>query len=80
MRFSTILGALAAVSSIIASPLASAPNLLQFAGVVVTDKGVTYELNDSNDIRVFDGKINNGSCTNPDRFHVKPGFHCIFYR
>jgi hypothetical protein len=80
MRFSTLLSTLAAVSSVIASPLVSAPNSLRIAGEVITNKGVHYNMTDLNEIKVFDNQIDNGRYPYPVDYNVESGFHCIFYR
>ncbi|KAH3980225.1 hypothetical protein HBH52_089540 [Parastagonospora nodorum] len=80
MRFPTILGALAAVGSVIAAPLVSAPSSLRIAGEVITNKGVHYSMTDLNEIKAFDNQIDNGRYPYPVDYNVESGFHCIFYR
>jgi hypothetical protein len=81
MHFSTsVVATLTATTSVPASPAALAPRSLSVAGHIVTDKGVTYQMIDFNETKVFDNKVDNGEYPRPVKYQIEAGFHCIFYR
>ncbi|KAH7096064.1 hypothetical protein FB567DRAFT_587340 [Paraphoma chrysanthemicola] len=50
------------------------------AGSVVTNKGVTYEMQDlGQEIRAFAGKVDDGEYPHPVTYKVNEGFECRFY-
>jgi hypothetical protein len=80
MRFSALATAVIAAATIIAAaPLSLTPRATNVAGDVVTDKGVTYLLQPLNEIKTFDGKVDNGEYPRPVKYVVKNGYSCIFY-
>ena len=81
MRYTNILfGVFAAATAVLASPLAPVGPAGGVAGSVVTNKGVTYQMQDmGKEIRAFDGKVDNGRYPRPATFQVNGGYHCIFY-
>jgi hypothetical protein len=55
------------------------PRSLNVAGHVITDKAVTYQMTNLNEIKVFDNKVN-GEYPHPVVYKVEAGYHCNFYR
>jgi hypothetical protein len=82
MRFcNLIVGACAAAAIVLASPLASVNLQSGIAGSVVTDKGVTYEMQATgNDTLAFDATVDSGYFPRPVTYQVNDGYHCVFYR
>jgi hypothetical protein len=81
MRFSTIIAsAFAAASAVLASPLVPPPNNQLTAGHVVTNKNVTYQMVHLDEIKAFDGKVDNGSYPFPVTYKINAPSACIFYR
>jgi hypothetical protein len=62
------------------SPAAPTPRSFNLAGHVITDKGVTYQMTNLNEIKVFDNKVNGGEYPHPVEYKVEAGYHCNFYR
>jgi hypothetical protein len=81
MRFSSVLiSALATATTARSSPAASTPRSNDVAGHVFTNKGVTYQMTDLDEIKTFDNKVDNGEYPRPVQYKLEAGFHCIFYR
>lgn len=78
MHFSTLL--IVAVGFLNAVLAAPAPvEVATTVGSVVTDKGRTYEMVDTDGyIKAFDQQVDNGRYPRPVTYQVNAG-HCIFY-
>jgi hypothetical protein len=81
MHFSKLaFGALAVVAAALESPATPDEVLHAAAGTVVTNKGVTYQMYDlGQEIRAFDGRVDNGEFPRPVSYNIGEGFKCRFY-
>jgi hypothetical protein len=68
-----------AASTVYVSWATPTPRSLNVAGHVITDKAVTYQMTNLNEIKVFDNKVN-GEYPHPVVYKVEAGYHCNFYR
>jgi hypothetical protein len=80
MRFFMLAsGVIAAATVVLASPLARTPIPEAVAGSVVTNKGVTHEMPQLNEIKVFGNKVDNNQYPLAATYQVNTGYTCTFY-
>lgn len=70
----------ALVAASLAAPTPPDGVVQAIAGSVVTNKGVTYKMQDvDQEIRAFDGRVDNGYYPHPVTYKINDGFKCRFY-
>jgi hypothetical protein len=80
MRFFIIVfGGIVAASAVNASPLALTLSPEAVAGSVLTNRGVTYEMSQLNEMKPFDQKVDDGHYPRPVTYQVHAGYTCTFY-
>jgi hypothetical protein len=77
--YNPIITVFAVGCTVVASPLAPVPHTMILAGIVVTDKGVTYQMQHLDEIKTFDAKVDNGEYPYPITYQVAAGYSCVFY-